>query len=632
MMKPELAALYKQKMSLYNLRIEVTRNMKSKSWSVNELEKVLKSLKKNKSADSQGLVYELFRPEIIGTDLFSSLLLFCNTVKSQLLVPKFVTFTDITSIYKSRGEKSLLDSDRGIFCVSKVRSIIEKLVYQDMYQTIDEHMSDSNVGGRRQRNIRDNLLVIYATINEAIRSKKSIDIQFYDLEKCFDAMWSEETMNDLYDAGVKNDKFALMSLMNEKCQVKVKTPVGDTERFELNNIEMQGTVPAPLKCAVQIDTLGKYSYTYNTGLYNYKDMCAVPSLSMIDDIAGISNCKEKSVVLNAIINAKIESKQLKFNQKKCFNLHVGPDKENCHLLRIHDKQMLMTENQKYLGDVVSASGSNNENLKERCKTGFKALSQIKSLIKEVSLGKFSIQVGLILRDSIFVSKMLLNSEVWHSVTKAQIEELEVIDRIVLRHNLNAHSKTGIEWIYADTGKLNLHSLIQIRRLMYLWHILSREESELIRRIYETQKISSSVVDWVNILSRDKLELGITLTDKEVQGVSKNVFKNYVKKKVKINHLKNLNNLKKIHSKSNFLKCTEVKQADYIQHTGFNTKEKQLLFKLRSKTLDVKQNFKGQNKNPWCSSCGLFQETQSHLLQCPELVTNLQYLRGKKIKT
>ena len=106
MMKPELAALYNQKMSSFNLRIEVTRNMKSKSWSVNELEKVLKSLKKNKSADSQGLIYELFRPEIIGTDLFSSLLLFCNTVKSQLLVPKFVTFTDITSIYKSRGESS----------------------------------------------------------------------------------------------------------------------------------------------------------------------------------------------------------------------------------------------------------------------------------------------------------------------------------------------------------------------------------------------------------------------------------------------------------------------------------------------------------------------------------------------
>ena len=92
-------------------------------------------------------------------------------------------------------------------------------------------MSDSNVGGRRKRNIRDNLLVIYSAINEAIRNKKSIDIQFYDLAKCFDAMWAEETMNDIYDVGVTNDRFALISQMNDKCQVKVKTPVGDTDRF-----------------------------------------------------------------------------------------------------------------------------------------------------------------------------------------------------------------------------------------------------------------------------------------------------------------------------------------------------------------------------------------------------------------
>ena len=295
-------------------------------------------------------------------------------------------------------------------------------------------------------------------------------------------------------------------------------------------------------------------------------MCAVPSLSMIDDIAGIANCKENSIILNAIINAKIEGKKLQFNVKKCVNMHVGPGKENCENLKIHEKQMLATDTQKYLGDLVSNSGNNYDNIKDRCKTGFKAISQIKSLIKEVTLGKFTIQVGLILRDSIFVSKVLLNSELWHSLTKVQIEELEVIDRILLRQNLNAHSKTGLEWIYADTGKFNLRSLIKIRRLMYLWHILSRDESELINRIYRTQNISSNVGDWLNILSADKLELGITVTDKEIQGVSKNVFKNVVKKKLQINHLKYLNNLKKKHTKVKFLNCSELKLADYIQHT------------------------------------------------------------------
>ena len=60
-------------------------------------------------------------------------------------------------------------------------------------------------------------------------------------------------------------------------------------------------------------------------------------------------------------------------------------------------------------------------------------------MKDVSLGTYAIQIGLVLRDSIFLSKMLLNSEVWHSLTKLQIQEIEVLDNILLRHTLNAHS-------------------------------------------------------------------------------------------------------------------------------------------------------------------------------------------------
>ena len=40
---------------------------------------------------------------------------------------------------------------------------------------------------------------------------------------------------------------------------------------------------------------------------------------------------------------------------------------------------------------------------------------------------------------------------------------------------------------------------------------------------------------------------------------------------------------------------------------------------------MKANFPGMNSNNFCSSCGLFPETQSHLLQCSVLVGKLQYL-------
>ena len=169
----------------------------------------------------------------------------------------------------------------------KLRSILDKLSYNDYYK-IDINTSDSNVGGHSNINISDNLFVVYVIRNEALKKDISVDLHLMDLSKCFDVMWSQETMNDLYDLGFRDDKFVLISKMNEECKVTVKTPDGTTDEFTLNNIEMQGTVPAPLKCAGQMDALGRKCYSDEKYLYEYNGCCSVPMLVMID---GKFQCK-----------------------------------------------------------------------------------------------------------------------------------------------------------------------------------------------------------------------------------------------------------------------------------------------------------------------------------------------------
>jgi hypothetical protein len=80
--------------------------------------------------------------------------------------------------------------------VVKIRSILEKLVYNEKYEIIDENMSSSNIGGRKKpRNIRDHLFVINAILHFASKDKKnSIDIEIYDIKKCFDKMWTMTCM------------------------------------------------------------------------------------------------------------------------------------------------------------------------------------------------------------------------------------------------------------------------------------------------------------------------------------------------------------------------------------------------------------------------------------------------------
>ena len=164
-----------------------------------------------------------------------------------------------------------------MFNVSKVRSILDKTLYSDVYETIDGELSYSNIGGRKGRNIRDHLFVVYAIMNDVINgSSPPVDIQSIDIHKCFDEMWYAETHNDLYDVKVKDNKFALIAKLDEKADVVVKTPCGLTDEFTLDQLVMQGSVFGPIKSTIQIDTLGRDCQKNNQGLFKYKNVLSIP--------------------------------------------------------------------------------------------------------------------------------------------------------------------------------------------------------------------------------------------------------------------------------------------------------------------------------------------------------------------
>ena len=146
----------------------------------------------------------------------------------------------------------------GIFRVTTLRSIIDKLIYNDEYETIDKNLTDSNVGARKNRNIRDNIFVINAILNNVKKKNiKDTDITIYDAEKCFDKLWTKECFNDIYDNGLKNDKFSLLYNINKDARIAIKNKEGVTDRISICDTIMQGSVWGSLLCTSTIDCLGK---------------------------------------------------------------------------------------------------------------------------------------------------------------------------------------------------------------------------------------------------------------------------------------------------------------------------------------------------------------------------------------
>ena len=55
----------------------------------------------------------------------------------------------------------LLENERGLFIINISRMIKDKLIYNDIKEVLDSHVSDSQVGARPNRGIRNHLFVIY---------------------------------------------------------------------------------------------------------------------------------------------------------------------------------------------------------------------------------------------------------------------------------------------------------------------------------------------------------------------------------------------------------------------------------------------------------------------------------------
>ena len=105
-------------------------------------------------------------------------------------------------------------------------------------------MSDSNIGSRKDRNIKNHLFILYGIINSVLKEENScIDNQIFDLVQCFDGLWLDECMNNVFESlpsEQQDDKLALIYESNVKNLVAVKTPVGQTETVNINKIVTQG--------------------------------------------------------------------------------------------------------------------------------------------------------------------------------------------------------------------------------------------------------------------------------------------------------------------------------------------------------------------------------------------------------
>ena len=160
------------------------------------------------------------------------MLMLFNQIKEQQRIPEFFKLANITAIYKGKGDMNDIINERGVFIVTIYRSILMKLINRDISDIVESNMSDSQIGSRKNKNVRNHIWVLNAAITDTLskKCKQSIDVQVLDVKQCSDGLWTKECINDMFRAGVQNENLALIYEASKNTNFAVKTPVGITKK------------------------------------------------------------------------------------------------------------------------------------------------------------------------------------------------------------------------------------------------------------------------------------------------------------------------------------------------------------------------------------------------------------------
>ena len=271
-------------------------------------------------------------------------------------------------------------------------------------------------------------------------------------------------------SGCKDDKLSLIYDLNITTKVAVKTSLGMPDRFDIKENVLQGDVFGNILASNQIDKFGKDCLEKQNHIYMYRDQIPIAPFTMCDDLLTVSECGYQTKLMASYINCQSRFNFLQFGLSKCFKLHVGKYKEKfkCQPVyldswtsaEVEDKksgqihfqeqftdkvQIKEVENEKYLGNRLSADGTNTLDITTKCNRGTGIVNKIQTILETMFFGSYYFEVGKTMIESMLLGSILNNIEVAYNLTKPKIEKLQRCHEMGLRKLLYLPCKHQNAW-------------------------------------------------------------------------------------------------------------------------------------------------------------------------------------------
>jgi hypothetical protein len=255
-----------------------------------EVKKAVSSLSNEKSPGVDEIPIELFKHSPEALDELHKLI--CQIWEEESF-PEDWTQGLFVNIYKNKGNKNDPANYRPICLLCHAYKVFAIIILERIRHTADARIKEGQEGFRNGRGCRDNLHVLRAAINYALKNSIKAELIFIDFTQAFDTVSHDFLQIALEEHAIPLKYRTLIGVIYANAKGRIKGSKGATsDLFPIRRGVLQGCILSPILFVICLNSIWARE-SPNKG-WQITPEWLLDELSYADDIALINNEGEDS--------------------------------------------------------------------------------------------------------------------------------------------------------------------------------------------------------------------------------------------------------------------------------------------------------------------------------------------------
>ena len=454
-------------------------------FSMEELVCAIKTLNMNKAPGFDKITSEHIK--YAGAPLRNVLLVLYNYMIDLEYVPVCCRTGVQVPLYKGKDTCTLDPNNyRGITLLSVFNKIFEILIWKRLSLWWEDNnvVSDLQFACKKGLSCTHAAFLLKETVATSLEAGEKCYVAFYDVAKAFDTVWIDGLFIQLWDAGIQGKLWRMLYLCycNFRCCARVGGHV--SAWYQLKCGIHQGGYMSLIKYTAFINSLLKDMQQLNVCCKIYRTPSA--PVGYADDMAACCRLKNELDMVMTAVNNHGRVWRYDFNAKKSGVLVFGETKREHERNIVNrnfflgDERVIEKERYDHLGVKACIYDNDTAGIEERLAKGRRTLNATSGL--GIRNNGLTIYACCIIFWCIVIPIATFGSELWILDNKS-IALLEAFQVFVGRRIQRLFSRSPKISAYFSLGWVRVERFIEIKKLLFLHSIMSRDQDDTIRIIF-----------------------------------------------------------------------------------------------------------------------------------------------------